>query len=99
MTILNKLRLSNKTKVGAVVSPEIRVQNKMIIALDVQIAAAEGQASGETYIKRDLRWVTYAETGGVFARKYPFASIAGIGRTRPERFSSSYPCLLEWVHK
>ena len=61
MTILDKLTLSDKSKAGAFVSPEARVRNKMLTALEVQIAAAEAQANGETYIKRAMRWVTDTE--------------------------------------
>ncbi len=71
MTILDKLTLSDKSKAGAVVSPEIRVRNKMLAALDVQIAAAEAQATGETYIKRGLRLITDTETGERVRKEVP----------------------------
>ena len=71
MTILNKLTLSNKTKASALMSPEVRVRGKMLEALDVQIAAAEAQANGETYIKRASRWITDAETGERVRKEVP----------------------------
>lgn len=71
MTILDKLTLTNKTKAGATVSPEARVRNKMLVALDVQIAAAEAQANGETYIKRAMRWITDTETGERVRKEVP----------------------------
>ncbi len=71
MTILDKLTLSNKTKAGAVASPEIRVRGKMLEGLDVQIAAAEAQANGETYIKRANRWITDTETGERVRKEVP----------------------------
>ena len=71
MTILDKLTLSNKTKAGAVASPEIRVRGKMLEGLDVQIAAAEAQANGETYIKRARRWITDTETGERVRKEVP----------------------------
>ncbi len=71
MTILDKLTLSNKTKAGAVASPEIRVRSKMLEGLDVQIAAAEAQANGETYIKRAHRWITDTETGVRVRKEVP----------------------------
>jgi hypothetical protein len=71
MTIIDKLTLTNKTKAGATISPEARVRNKMLVALDVQIAAAEAQANGETYIKRAMRWITDNETGERVRKEVP----------------------------
>ena len=71
MTILDKLNFSDKTKASAVMSPEVRVRGKMLEALDVQIAAAEAQANGETYIKRAIRWITEAETGERIRKEVP----------------------------
>jgi len=71
MAILDKLTLSDKSKAGAVASPEARVRNKMLVALDVQIASAEAQANGETYIKRAMRWITDAETGERVRKEVP----------------------------
>lgn len=71
MTILDKLTFSNKTKANAVISPDFRVRGQMLETPEVQIAAAEAQANGETYIKRAHRWITDAETGERFRREGP----------------------------
>jgi len=49
MTILEKLTFSDKTQAAVMTSPEARIRRKMLDAIDIQIAAAEAQANGETY--------------------------------------------------
>ena len=63
MTILEKLTFSDKTQAAVMTSPEARIRRKMLDAIDIQIAAAEAQANGETYIRRAPRWITDPETG------------------------------------
>ena len=48
MTILEKLTFSDKTQAAVMTSPEARIRRKMLDAIDIQIAAAEAQANGET---------------------------------------------------
>ena len=56
MTILSKLTLSDKARVSAVPSPEVRVRRKMIEAIDTQIEAATAKSNGEVYIRRAKRF-------------------------------------------
>jgi len=63
MTILEKLTLSDKTQAAVMTSPEARIRRKMLDAIDIQIAAADAQANGETYIRRAPRWITDPESG------------------------------------
>lgn len=63
MTILEKLTFSDKTQAAVMTSPEARIRRKMLDAIDIQIAAAEAQANGETYVRRAPRWITDPETG------------------------------------
>jgi len=48
MTILEKLTFSDKTQAVVMTSPEARIRRKMLDAINIQIAAAEAQANGET---------------------------------------------------
>ena len=63
MTILEKLSFSDKTQAAVMTSPEARIRRKMLDAIDIQIAAAEAQANGETYIRRAPRRITDPESG------------------------------------
>jgi len=63
MTILEKLTFSDKTQAAVMTSPEARIRRKMLDAIDIQIAAAEAQANGATYIRRAPRWITDPESG------------------------------------
>ena len=71
MTILEKLTLTDKTRADMTISPEAKVRGKMLEALDIQIAAAEAQAAGETYIRRAKRWVTDPENGERVRKEIP----------------------------
>ena len=48
MTIVEKPKFSDKTQAAVMTSPEARIRRKMLDAIDIQIAAAEAQANGET---------------------------------------------------
>ena len=41
------------------------------MSMGVQIAAAEAEAKGETYIRRALRWVTDPDTGERVRKEIP----------------------------
>ena len=71
MTILEKLTFSDKTQAAVMTSPEARIRRKMLDAIDIQIAAAEAQANGETYIRRAPRWITDPETGERVRKEVP----------------------------
>lgn len=71
MTILSKLTLTDKTRTSAQVSPEFKLRQKMITAIDIQIAAAEADANGEVFIHRQKRWVDDAETGERVLKEVP----------------------------
>ena len=71
MAILTKLTLSDKTRSSVQVSPEGKLRQKMITAIDLQIAAAEAAAKGETFIHRQKRWVDDAETGERVLKEVP----------------------------
>ncbi len=47
MTILSKLRLTDKARVSAVATPKARVRSKMIEAIETQIEAATSKSNGE----------------------------------------------------
>ena len=70
MSIMDTLTFSDQTK-SAANTPEARVRGKMLEALGVQIAAAEADAKGETYIPRALRWVTDPDTGDRVRKEVP----------------------------
>ncbi len=71
MTILEKLTFSDKTQAAVMTSPEARIRRKMLDAIDIQIAAAEAQANGETYIRRAPRWITDPESGERVRKEVP----------------------------
>ncbi len=71
MAILTKLTLTDKTRTSAQVSPEDKLRQKLITAIDVQIAASEAAAKGEVFIHRQKRWVDDAETGERVRKEVP----------------------------
>ncbi len=71
MAMLDKLKLSDKTPHAAFSTPEAHLRQKFLGALDVQIAAAEVHASGETYIRYGKRWMEDAETGEKVLKEVP----------------------------
>ncbi len=64
MTILENLSFSNKTRASMLTSPETRLRAKMLDAIDLQIEAVKAMLSGETYVRRVMRWVTDPESLG-----------------------------------
>ena len=71
MTVLSKLNLSEKTKAAMLASPEARGPQKILEAIDNQIAAATADANGETLELRGMRWVKDPETGERVRREVP----------------------------
>ena len=70
--VLEKLSLSNKTRAAILTSSETRARMKMLDAIDIQIAVAEGDRTGEPYIKRSWQYVTDDETGERVKKEVPF---------------------------
>ena len=62
MTILEKLSLSEKTRAAMLASPEARGRQKILEAIDNQIAAAKADANDEPFELRGMRWVKDPET-------------------------------------
>lgn len=71
MTILSKLKLTEKTKADLHASPELRARQKLIQAIDQQISAARSEITGEPHNLRAMRWVEDAETGERVRREVP----------------------------
>ena len=71
MTILSKLTLSEKTKADVNTSPELRARQKLIQAIDQQIAAAQAEIAGDPHKLRAMRWVDDPETGQRVRREVP----------------------------
>ena len=55
MTILSKLNLTDKTRAAMLASPEARGRQKILEAIDNQIAAAKADANGEPFELRGRR--------------------------------------------
>ena len=71
MTILSKLTLTEKTKAAMLASPEARGRQKILEAIDNQIAAAKADANGEPFELRGMRWVKDPETDERVRREVP----------------------------
>jgi soluble cytochrome b562 len=71
MTILSKLKLTEKTKADVHTSPELRARQKLILAIDNQIAAAKSEITGEPHNLRAMRWIEDPETGERVRREVP----------------------------
>lgn len=71
MTILSKLKLTEKTKADLHASPELRARQKLIQAIDQQIAAARSEITGEPMTLKAQRWVDDPETGQRVRRELP----------------------------
>ena len=63
MTILSKLKLSDKTRSSMLEAPETQARAKMLDALEVQIKAAEAELEGKIYTVPKIRYVNDATTG------------------------------------
>jgi hypothetical protein len=70
MSALSKLKLSSKTRPQSLTSPEARVRQKLIDAIQDQILLAEAEAKGEVYSKRGLKYVT-SESGERVKKEIP----------------------------
>ena len=71
MSILDQLTLTGKSKQDQFTSPEAHLRNKMVEAIDQQLAAADAMVKGETFQRRAMRWVTDASTGERVRRELP----------------------------
>jgi hypothetical protein len=71
MTNLTKLNISDKTKAAVLASPEERLRNRLLDALETQIAAAEAEATGKSYTKLKSRYVTNEDTGERTKKQIP----------------------------
>ena len=63
MTILSKLKLSDKTRSPMLEAPETQARAKMLDALELQIKAAEAELDGKIYTVPKTRYVNDATTG------------------------------------
>lgn len=71
MTILSKLKLSDKTRAQMLTSPELRSRQKLITAIDNQIAAVAADQTGEPLNLKAMRWVDDPETGQRVRKEIP----------------------------
>lgn len=62
MSVLNKLKLTDKTRSNMLTSPELRARHKLAENIDIQIAGAKAEIAGEPFVRRGKRWVTDEET-------------------------------------
>lgn len=70
MSTLDKLKLMETTRRAAASTPEGQLRNRMIEAINQQIAAAEAMVKGESFQLRRRRWVK-AEDGGKTLQDQP----------------------------
>ena len=63
MTILSKLKLSDKTRSSMLEAPETQARGKMLDALELQLKAAEAELEGKIYTVPKIRYVNDATTG------------------------------------
>lgn len=61
MSALDKLKLTEITRRAAASTPEGRLRNRMVEAINQQIAAAAAMVKGESFEIRRKRWVKNAE--------------------------------------
>jgi len=71
MTILEKLKLSEKTRSEMLTSPKLKMRAKIVEAIENQIAAAEADAKDEPFVLRGMRWVNDPETGERVFKEVP----------------------------
>jgi hypothetical protein len=69
--ILQKLKLSERTRAEQRGAPEVRVRQKMVDAINEQITAAEAELNGQHFMKRGLRYLQDANTGERVKREVP----------------------------
>ena len=71
MTTLSKLNLTDRTKAAMLASPEARERQKILEAIDNQIADAKADANGEPFELRGMRWVKDPESGERVRKEVP----------------------------
>jgi hypothetical protein len=71
MTILAKLNLTDRTHASMLTSPETKARKKMLDAIDIQIAVAESDQTGEPYVRRATRYITDDATGERVKKEVP----------------------------
>lgn len=71
LAILEKLKLTDKTRATMLRSPQTRARMKMLDAIETQIALAEAEQSGTPYEKRAMRYVTDPATGERVKKEVP----------------------------
>ena len=70
MTMLETLNFTDKTR-DAGTSPEGRLRQKLLAAIDLQISAAKAEANGEEFVRQAMRWITNKETGEKVRKEVP----------------------------
>ncbi len=70
MTMLETLNFTDKTR-DAGTSPEGRLRQKLLGAIDLQISAAQAEAKGEEFVRRAMRWITDKDTGEKARKEVP----------------------------
>ncbi len=70
MTMLETLNFTDKTR-DAGTSPEGRLRQKLLAAIDLQISAAQAEANGEEFVRQAMRWITDKDTGEKVRQEVP----------------------------
>ena len=70
MTMLETLNFTDKTR-DAGTSPEARLRQKLLAAIDLQISAAKAEANGEEFARKAMRWITDKDTGEKTRKEVP----------------------------
>ncbi len=70
MTMLETLNFTDKTR-DAGTSPEGRLRQKLLAAIDLQISAAQAEANGEEFVRQAMRWITNKDTGEKVRQEVP----------------------------
>ncbi len=70
MTMLESLKFTDKTR-DAGTSPEGRLRQKLLAAIDLQISAAQAEADGEEFVRQAMRWITDTDTGETVRQEVP----------------------------
>ena len=70
MTMLETLNFTDKAR-DAGTSPEGRLRQKLLAAVDLQISAAQAEANGEEFVRQAMRWTTDKETGEKTRKEVP----------------------------
>ncbi len=70
MTMLESLNFTDKSR-DAGTSPEGRLRQKLLAAIDLQISAAQAEANGEEFVRKAMRWITDTDTGEKARKEVP----------------------------